>query len=111
MGLDANMTMPSVLRADCPAGMSDYEWCLSEEELEEKWPESSKHQFQCSKPLTGEHIISTIEKLFAGTTTACHSFTDGYYCHQVPNEFDTETYMVSTDDGAKFGVMCHSSPQ
>merc|ERR1712187_1050861 len=101
--------MPSVLRADCPAGMSEDEWCLSEAEVDQKWPGSTKYKFHCSKPITGKHIISTIEKVFNGTTTPCHSFTDGYYCHELPDEFDTETYMVSTDGGARFGVMCHSN--
>lgn len=66
-----------------------------------------KKQFQTDVPLNGKHTILGVTKLHSGATTFCHSFSDGFYCHNDPAAAGAESYLVTTEEGATFGAVCH----
>ena len=105
--LDVEMAMRPELAKDCPNGMMTNEWCVAPGALATQFPGSAQQQFLIHGFLAGNHTITSVEPGMEGTEMiACHSMSDGYYCHTL-DKF-TRTYSVVADNGALgFGVVCH----
>jgi hypothetical protein len=108
--LEVAMPMPQELAVDCPNNMKANEWCVAPGALFSQWPDYVQKQFHTRGALSGNHTITSVATGPHGfETIACHSFTDGYYCHTAMNKL-MSTYSVLADNGAVgFGVMCHGN--